>query len=271
MSGSWYYVEGSQRVGPVPYETFGELIIDGKIEPDTYVWVKGYENWVKAKTVDDLTNFFLIDGSTSTKDPEPPPGVPEKELDFEDLKHEIKWDEFSDDDRIFIIKIGMDRGGNPQEYGPFDLNTLKKAASEGRINDKTYLFVKGMETWTFIGDLPIFEKLFPGQTPDIKDEDRRSAPRRPFIARMFFSDETQVFIGVCRDISLGGLQVLIPGFEGTIGETISFNVHPENNDLSFVASGTIARVLEGGQGFSVRFSSLNNDAKSAIQNYLEDV
>ena len=85
---------------------------------------------------------------------------------------------------------------------------------------------------------------------------------------MFFHNESVVYEGICRDISVGGLQVLVDGFPGNIGDEISLNVHPENTDYNFVASGKVVRILEGDQGFSLRFIQLSDEATNAIEDYL---
>ena len=145
----------------------------------------------------------------------------------------------------------------------------KKAALEGRINGKTLLFVSGMDNWEFISDLPIYDDIFEDKKEDLSVDDRRKNKRKPFVARMFYHNDSIVYEGVCRDISVGGLQVLVDGFPGKIGDEISLNVHPENTDHSFVAGGKIVRILDGDQGFSLRFIGLTNEAKESIEAYLE--
>ena len=64
---------------------------------------------------------------------------------------------------------------------------------------------------------------------------------------MFFANNDQLFEGVCRDISIGGMQVLVDHFPAQVGERISLNVHPENSEHHFVADGEIVRkVLHDG-------------------------
>lgn len=46
------------------------------------------------------------------------------------------------------------------------------------------------------------------------------------------------------------------------------NVHPDNSDYHFVARGKVVRILDGDQGFSLRFSGLNDEAKNAINDYI---
>ena len=102
-----------------------------------------------------------------------------------------------------------------------------------------------------------------------KEDDRRKNKRKPFVARMFYHNDSIVYEGICRDISIGGLQVLVDGFPGKIGDDISLNVHPENTEHSFVAGGKIVRILEGDQGFSLRFMNLSEEARDSIEAYLE--
>ena len=98
--------------------------------------------------------------------------------------------------------------------------------------------------------IPIYDDIFDDKKEDLSGDDRRKKnKRKPFVARMFYHNDSIVYEGICRDISIGGLQVLVDSFPGKIGDDISLNVHPENTDYSFVAGGKIVRILDGNQGF----------------------
>ena len=256
MSVDWYYVEGEKRIGPIKEEQLIKKIKDGSLGSDNFVWKKGFDNWKKVKDVNELSS---IDEESS----EIPTIVKSTS------KRDIDWESIKENEKVFLIKIGIDRGGEEVEYGPYSLNILKKAASEGRINGKTLIFVSGMNSWEFISELPIYEEIFEDQKEDLSGEDRRRNTRKPFVARMFYHNDSIVYEGICRDISIGGLQVLVDGFPGKIGDDISLNVHPENTEHSFVAGGKIVRILEGDQGFSLRFMNLSEEAKGSIEAYLE--
>ncbi len=240
MAETWFYVEGDKKVGPVEGDKVKDLFHRGVLNEHTYVWRRGLENWIKLKDAKELNE------SKPTMD----------------LKS------ISPHDKIFVIKIGQDRGAQEIEYGPFSLETLKKLAEEKRINTKTYIFTPGMDDWEMIGLTDIEDVVF-GVSAEEKIE-RRQSKRRPFVARLFFHDNDQVYEGVCRDVSLGGLQVLIQDFPAQVGDNISMNVHPENNDFCFTASGKIVRFLEGGQGFSLRFDNLDDAATEAINKYIQN-
>ena len=255
MSVEWYYVEGEQRIGPVPQSKISELIEEGNLTEENFVWKKGFENWKKLKEVSDFKR--------NDDYPEELPTIVKSSE-----KRDVDWDVIKDDEKVFLIKIGIDRGGEEVEYGPYSINILKRAAIEGRINGKTLLFVSGMDSWTFLSDLPIYNKIFSTESETLSNSERRQNSRKPFVARMFFHNESVVYEGICRDISVGGLQVLVDGFPGDIGDEISLNVHPENTDYNFVASGKVVRILEGDQGFSLRFIKLSDEAINAIEDYL---
>ena len=186
-----------------------------------------------------------------------------------DSQPEIDWTTLDENEKLFSIKIGLDRSGAETEYGPFNFSELRTLKEQNRISDKTFIFARGMSTWIFIADLPNYHAIFNSSPDEVTETDRRITTRKPFVARLFFHDNSDVFEGICRDVSVGGLQVLIGAFPANVGEEITMNVHPDNTEYSFVAKGTIVRLLEGQQGFSIRFVDLNSDAHNAIEQYVK--
>ncbi|MCB9063305.1 MAG: DUF4339 domain-containing protein [Halobacteriovoraceae bacterium] len=263
MSYSWYYVEGKDRVGPVSQAELADLFKQNKLKLNSYIWRNGFTDWKKARDVEEICELFIeVEGDTS---PKKVSQIPETIID-----RQFSWDTVEKDHKIFSIKIGKDRGHPDTEYGPFSLEELKKLFDQKRINEKTYIFSPGMENWVFLGDIDIYDTFFSNVPPIINEEDRRGNLRRPFVARMFFHDTKKVYEGICRDISIGGLQVLVSDFPVHVQETIAINVHPENTDYHFVADGEIVRILDGNQGFALRFKDLGNEATSAIKKYLSN-
>jgi hypothetical protein len=255
MSEKWYYVLSGERQGPVPFEQVQSLYQEKALNDEDYVWTKSFENWVKIKDVKEL-QIKSVAKTNST------PG-PKSALTKIDLL------KYSNDEKAIYIKTGADRGQAEVEYGPFSIELLKRLYNEKRINGQTFIFAQGMKNWSVLADAIGFEEVFEDVPPTIEDENKRSFKRKPFIARMFIQNNQKVFEGICRDVSIGGMQVLVDHFPGRVGETISINVHPENTDHHFVASGQIVRLLEGGHGFSFRFKNLTTEAQKAIQSYIE--
>jgi c-di-GMP-binding flagellar brake protein YcgR len=127
-----------------------------------------------------------------------------------------------------------------------------------------------MKEWKILADIKEFEQVFNELPPIIQESDRRAFARKPFVARLFIQNNKKLFEGICRDISVGGMQILIDDFKGQVGDKISINVHPENSEHHFVASGVVVRILEGNSGFSFRFQGLSDEAKRAIEKYLQE-
>ncbi len=104
----------------------------------------------------------------------------------------------------------------------------------------------------------------------IDASNKRGAPRRPLVARLFLHNDKEVIIAVCRDISVGGMQVLTDRIPGPVGSMIKLNVSPGDPSKvkGFVAEGEIVRVLEDGRGFSFRFRKITEEARRAIEKYI---
>lgn len=273
----WYYVEGRERVGPVDEEKIISMIEGGILDEESFLWTKGFDDWKKLSEIPELKNYLRStdqddDGALS----EDYPSTVEysEEASIDDIppfvNEGLDWNQISLDAPIFMIKIGLDRGTQEAEYGPYSLNQLKKAFDQNRINEKTYIFSNGMENWIFLADLPLFETVFGALPPAIDEGDRRVHTRKPFVARMFFHDNKELFEGICRDVSVGGLQILVADFPASVGDVITMNVHPDNSSYNFVAKGKVVRVLDGKQGFSLRFIELNDNALEAISNFIEE-
>lgn len=256
MAENWYYVQKGNRQGPVAIEVIESMVQRQDLKLDDYVWKKGFENWKKIKEVPELE----VKASAPVQIPDSPQ-LPVKEIRLKDLKEH---------ERVIFIRIGLDRGSSSSEYGPFTLTQLKQLFTENRINAKSYVFISGMREWKILADLPEYQEIFQELPPVIKDSDKRAGTRKPFIARLFIQNNKNFYEGICRDISVGGMQILIDNFKGTSGDKITINVHPENSDYHFTASGLVVRILEGNSGFSFRFQELSEEAKRSIEKYLQE-
>lgn len=160
---------------------------------------------------------------------------------------------------------------NRSQYGPFSLAELEHVLNSHKITDSVYLWCAGWSEWKNIRELPEFAKLLPSAAKKPSAQERRRSPRKPLVAKLFLSNDKDVVIAVCRDISIGGMQVLTDRIPGEVGQTLKLNVSPADAKKvkGFVAEGEIVRILEDRRGFSFRFTKLSTDAKNAIVEYLE--
>lgn len=258
MADKWYYVLEGNRHGPVAVEVIEQMMKSGDLKAEDFVWKKGFENWKKLKDVPELEE--------KESPAIPAPILPEIKESLKDLS--LK--DLNPDERLLFVRIGTDRGGVSNDYGPFSLKQLKQLFKENRINGKTLVFIKGLKEWKFLADYPEFQEIFEELPPVIQESDRRQTIRKPFIARLFIQNNKNLYEGICRDISVGGMQILVDDFKGNAGDKITINVHPENSDYHFTSSGVVVRILEGNSGFSFRFLGLSDEAKRAIEKYLQE-
>lgn len=175
---NWYYVDGTERVGPTNENQLEELFRTEKINLETYVWRKGFANWERLKNVSELDfsarlkninshNENIIDFNLPNK--EAILEAKNKHFDFE-LKSEVWKDtpksieQFSythlkENDSCFFIKIGHDRNKGVVDYfGPYSVDELMHAYEQNRINDKTLLFALGFDDWQSISSIPYFKQ-----------------------------------------------------------------------------------------------------------------
>lgn len=258
MADNWYYVQKGNRHGPVAIEVIESMLGRQELRQDDFVWKKGFENWKKVREVSEF--------QTASDNVPPSLNIPQapKKVEQEPGLYDLG------DERAIFVRIGSDRGGASNDYGPFDVNQIKQLFKENRINGKTFIFYKGLKTWKILADFPEYQELFEEMPPVIKEADKRAAQRKPFVARMFVQNNKKLYEGICRDISVGGMQVLMDDFKGSAGDKISINVHPENTDYHFTAAGVVVRLLEGNAGFSFRFNALSDEAKRSIEKYLQE-
>ncbi len=170
---NWYYVVGSERVGPISVEGLKQLFLNDEINLETYIWKKGFQNWERLKDVTEL-NFDLEEEPVVAAAPAPAPTptpvhkpapAPVKAIEVEETSPEINfnfdWRKVKDNDELFFVRIGRDRKkfDGSDIFGPYSQVELKEAMNEKRINFQTLIFAPGMSSWTKIQDSPLNENF----------------------------------------------------------------------------------------------------------------
>ena len=153
-------------------------------------------------------------------------------------------------------------------YGPISDREVQTLVDSGRISGATYMWQKGFTDWKPMKDIDYWAKQLPETKAKLPPSDKRTAPRKPFETKILLTDGKEVGWAICRDISVGGMQVLMDHAPGPSGTTLKLNVNPQGSMPGFACEGEIVRVLEDGRGFSFRFTHLTSDAKSAIEKYI---
>jgi hypothetical protein len=51
----WYHLQGTDQHGPIGLDAIRDLVLDGTVGPDTYVWADGMPDWLPAHEVPAIT------------------------------------------------------------------------------------------------------------------------------------------------------------------------------------------------------------------------
>lgn len=161
---NWYYVRGSERVGPVSVEVLHDLFNKQELNLESYVWRKGFQNWERLKDVTELDFSSTGDSKAVEREVEK---VSSPEIEFK-----FDWKKIREDEELFYVKIGDDRKNfiDSECFGPYSLTELREAREEKRINDKTLIFAPGMPGWIEAGETPLNPIKLEINLSHIKDE-----------------------------------------------------------------------------------------------------
>lgn len=288
-----------KAIGPLTAQDVYERIQKGEAGPLHYLWRDGWNDW---KRVCDEREFAVLV-------PQKPTTASIDHIKQKIGKKSAvaaKTPAAAADDDAKNIYLYFNRS----QYGPFSKNELMHVLKSHKLDRSAYMWMPGWPNWKRIAEMKeyaaqlapvveveepsrtrepeVFKKKKSGQTRNTKkiektmgvelatqagvdESERRGAPRRPLVARLFLHNDKDVIIAVCRDISIGGMQVLTDRVPGPEGTTIKLNVSPGDPGRvkGFVAEGEIVRVLEDGRGFSFRFTKISDDAKKTIKKYIE--
>ncbi|MEO5970889.1 MAG: GYF domain-containing protein [Bdellovibrionia bacterium] len=265
----WYVAVGQKWIGPMSASDIYEKVASHQITLAHYAWKKGQAEW---KRICDIKTFQSLG-------PHQPQKTTQKQIQSEASAK-------SPASKVSPAKMDVTRTWylhlNQSQTGPFSTEEIIHFLKTGKIQGRVHAWRDGMKNWDRLERLPEFRDLAasslptkaPIKEPAKANEEQRYHPRRPLVAKILMSDQETVIVGVCRDISIGGLQVLTETVPGDIGTKIKMNISPSSNESGnpiepFVAEGVIVRILEDGRGFSFRFNKLADRAKQAIESYIE--
>jgi len=260
----WFVAIGEQWVGPLSASDLYQKILAQELTWAHYVWKKGQAEW---KRICDVKTFQAA-----------VPRQPRKEVQKQVLKQGV-----TPEVRPAKRLLNEQQVRNwylyykDSQFGPFSQEEIFRFLKIGKIHLKVHVWKVGMSHWERLERIPIFQPMKEAQEHTAKYEvEQRRAPRQPLVAKILLSDEQTVIVGVGRDISTGGMQVLTDRIPGKVGTRIKMNISPSSQEAGrpiepFVAEGVVVRILEDGRGFSFRFQRLSDGAKKAIESYIESL
>ncbi len=269
-SPQWYVALGERWIGPLAAAEVYEKILNQEITWAHYVWKAGQKEWQR---ICDTETFQAAVPRQPKEQPKPvvkqasrAPRAPQN---------------FSEEKNWFLHY-------NDTQFGPFSQSEVDRFLRIGKLHGRVNAWKNGMEGWALLERISAFadaveeskkaraaKKSGAPAAPSAPKEQRKG-PRSPLVAKIFLardpSTSGSVIVGVCRDISVGGMQVLAEKSPGKAGERVKMNVSPAGESHGkiqpFVAEGVIVRQLEDGCGFSFRFDQLSDHAKRSIEEYI---
>jgi hypothetical protein len=251
----WYTVLNARPVGPLSAKEIVQRIQANELNFASHVWKEGFTGWTRIYDVIDFKPLLPSEPSPSligeiqkSTQVSPPPLAPVQ-------KQELRtWYVYLDE----------------SNYGPISDSEVVTLIQAGRITPATYMWQKGFADWQVAKDIHNWSKALEGGASPaaVKALDKRAAPRKPFETKILLTDGKEVGWAICRDISVGGMQVLMDHAPGPAGTDLKLNVNAQGNVPGFACEGTIVRILEDGRGFSFRFKTLSPEARAAIEKYI---
>ncbi|MCM2323048.1 MAG: GYF domain-containing protein [Oligoflexia bacterium] len=299
----WYITEGEQWIGPLSARDVYKKVLDREITLAHYVWRPGQAGWERIcdlkvfqgavpqlppKNIQKEVKEAVKDSAAATaavKEPaKPAVKAATRTRRPPALEPEETTSEATFDERVWFLHY------NDSQFGPFSELEVSRFIAIGKVNGKVFAWRDGMDSWKRLEEVAEFRKTPPARKPTISKaepltggqgirvertvgKESRQEPRRPLVAKILMASENALVVGVCRDISVGGLQVLTDKVPGPVGSRVKLNVSSTGDDKKtritpFVAEGVIVRILEDGRGFSFRFDRLGDSARRAIEAYI---
>jgi len=267
-SACWYVAQGESWIGPMSASDVYSMILNHQISWIHYVWRKGQLGWQRVCEIDPFEQYAPDQSKPKTK--------PNESQAVSSQEGPRKW---------FLHY-------KDSQFGPFSRSEILRFLDMEKITPRVHAWSPGMSNWQRI------ESISELQRPELEskeqsiaahhagkpgsnelasrsqNKEQRANPRRPLVAKIILSDDQSVILGVCRDISTGGMQVLTDDVPVKLGTLMKMNVSPSTNEIGpkippFVAEGQVVRILEDGRGFSFRFTQLSDTAKKSIELYIE--
>jgi len=251
----WYIAFGSQWVGPLKSSEVYVRLQSGSLSPAHFILQKGQKTWKRIVDESEFQSMFPSQPSKDILEEILESQVEKKSSPPLPIEEAKKWFLYFED----------------SQFGPFNEEEVRRSVENGKVTKDAMAWTDGMLDWEPLSELTGFRdtrKAPPSKPVAPSKKEKRSAARKPLVARIVIANKDQVLLGVCRDISVGGMQVLTDQIPGDIGTTLKINISPPSGLKPFVAEGEIVRILEDGRGFSFRFQKLGDAAKKAIQSYI---
>jgi hypothetical protein len=251
----WFVAVGEKYRGPFKASEVYQKLMANEVSWIDHCYREKEGQWIR---IADHEVFKAL--QPSAPKPKPvmaPPPIPKSE-------DNIKW---------FLFQ-------NENQTGPYGTAELKRLMASGQVLELAYVWQESYTEWKLVSEVvELREPRSAGAPPpprtatsslsELKPE-KRAVPRKPLLAQVYVTNQSELATGICRDISVGGMQLLTDKIPGVVGNKIHLNVTPPKDSglKPFVAEGIIVRILEDRRGFAFRFTNVSDEAKKSIESYI---
>lgn len=261
----WYVAIGDQYKGPFKMSEIYQKLVEKEWTWVHYAYRESEGNW--GRLCDQALLKALQPSMPKGKPVAPTPPLPK-------LEDRFQW---------FLYQ-------NDNQTGPYQTAEIKRLIASGQVLEQAHVWREGFENWQYVKDVKELFSTPSSSAPVVppapvvptvssvadaaakkQASEKRGMPRRPLVAQVYLTNQTELITGICRDISVGGMQMQTDRVPGEVGSTIRLNVVPPATTgmKAFVAEGVIVRVLEDRRGFALRFTQISDEAKKVIESYIE--
>ncbi len=251
----WFIAVGEKYRGP-----FKASEVYSKLQTNEVSWIDHCYREKEGQWIRIADHEVFKSLQPSAPKPKPtmsPPPVPK-------MEDNVKW---------FMFQ-------NENQTGPYQTQELKRLITAGQVLETAYVWQEKYTEWKLVSEVaelketravgaPPLPKTAEKSLSELKPE-KRTVPRKPLLAQVYVTNQSELATGICRDISVGGMQLLTDKIPGQVGSSIQLNVTPPKDSglKPFVAEGVIVRILEDKRGFAFRFTQISADAKKSIESYI---
>lgn len=249
----WYVSIGEQSIGPMTASEVHERVLGGELTWISYIWKDGMGDWSRIADVPTFSAAMPKPPAAKPKSSPPAPPRPAEKL------QPREW---------FLYY-------NDSQYGPFTEDEVNGLAGVGKVTPESFVWKDGMSDWEKIGSLAHFKSAFrsapaaAAAPAGTQIDEKRQTQRKPILAKILIAEGTKIIVGMGRDISIGGMQVLSDFVPPKIGARLKLNISPPEpthpSFSPFVAEGLVVRLHDDKRGFSFRFDELSPSARQIIE------
>ena len=257
----WYLAVGDRHIGPFSAADIYQKILAQEISWAHYIWRKGEAQWQR---ICDVTTFKVAVPNAPGPIPKPESAIPAKGGKKSAARSEHTRNHSmrppGPEERTWFLYY------NQTQFGPFSQDEVNRLILVGRVHGRVHAWKNGLPNWERLERLADFKTVLKsaaelpdlhrtrtieldaslaaqtegqGAEVDVLEEpsirlnrDKRSALRAPLVAKILMTDEKGVTVGLCRDISIGGMQVLTDRIPGKVGARIRLNVSSLGDEAS---------------------------------------